>query len=277
MSSLRRRVLASHKLNRLRTAWRGLLHPCPEPNFTFIFGCQRSGTTLLRHLIGLDSRVQDYGEGDPPYFWQVPNEDPRYIRLRDDEEIERLRRKERSPIVLLKPLHDTQCARHLLDRWPNSRAIFIHRHYRQVILSHLNYYRGRYEPMAYISDLLQLQPQSWKAQNLDPSMADFVRQHGHLADNASNRFALLWLARNSLRFSQNHARLIGLGYASLVEQPQRCLQILGAHLGLTFPAHLALIPQERLRDQALPQELAPPLLEACELMMQRLNEASALP
>lgn len=104
MSSLRRRVLASHKLNRLRTAWRGLLHPCPEPNFTFIFGCQRSGTTLLRHLIGLDSRVQDYGEGDPPYFWQVPNEDPRYIRLRDDEEIERLRRKERSPIVLLKPL-----------------------------------------------------------------------------------------------------------------------------------------------------------------------------
>lgn len=277
MNSLQRRLLQSHKLNGLRTALHRWLNPCNDPRLVFIFGCQRSGTTLLRNLIGLDPRVQDYGEGDPPYFWQTDPEDPRYIRLIDLQDIEALRRRERSSIVLLKPLHDSQRARELLNCWPSSRAVFIHRDFREVILSHLSYYRDRYDLTAYVDDLLQLRAPSWKAENLGDEMRIFLESHRHLARNACSGLALFWLARNSLRSSQSHERLIGLNYRDLVARPARCLEVLGSHLNMEFHPRLASLPQERPRPAPLPEPIAPPLLEACEAMADQLQKQSALP
>ncbi|MDZ4286527.1 MAG: hypothetical protein U0984_01135 [Prosthecobacter sp.] len=146
IAKARWRILSSYKVNKLRTRLYQTLHPCREPRIVFVFGCQRSGTTMLRSFIGFDPRVDDQGEGDPPYFWQVPVEDPRYLRAVPDEEIERLSRASHSPVVLIKPLHDSQRAAALLQRFPRSKGIWIFRHYHEVILSHLNYYRGRYDP-----------------------------------------------------------------------------------------------------------------------------------
>ena len=277
LNSLRRRLLQSHKLNVLRSRLHGWLNPCAEPRLGFIFGCQRSGTTLLRSFIGLDWRVSDQGEGDPPYFWQLPVSEPKYLRLRDDADIETLRQRERSELVLLKPLHDTQRAHQLLQTWPQSRAVFIHRHYREVILSHLHYYRRRYDPDAYLADLLSLNPQSWKAENLDEPTRDFIAAHRHLASNPSNGFALFWLARNSLRFSQDHARMIGLHYADLVRHPHFCLQQLGRLFEMDFPPQLALLPETRERSAPLPDTLHPQLEQACEDMLCRLNAHSLRP
>lgn len=276
LSTWKWKWLSSYKLNKLRTRLHSLTHPCADPRLVFIFGCQRSGTTMLRSFIGFDPRVSDHGEGDPPFFWQTPVEDPRYIRLVPDDEIERLRLMERSEIVLIKPLHDSQRAAELLGKWPQSKGIWIFRHYREVILSHLTYYKGRYEPMPYLKDLLDLNEGSWKAENLGEEMQTFIREHCHLVTSPTAGFALFWLVRNSLLFRNAHPELLSLHYADLVSYPQQSLKVLGKHLGMSFDERYAQFPEHRGREKPLPDAIPEPLLSACEAMMSELLLASSV-
>jgi hypothetical protein len=274
LAKARWRVLSSYKVNKLRTHLHQALRPCGHPRIVWVFGCQRSGTTMLRSFIGFDPRVDDQGEGDPPYFWQVPVEDPRYLRAIPDEEIARLAAQSRSEVVLIKPLHDSQRAAALLNRFPDSKGIWIFRHYHEVILSHLNYYRGRYDPLPYVKDLLDLSEGSWKSEGLGESMRDFILTHRHLATTPTAGFALFWLARNSLLFEQLHPRLATLHYADLVEHPRAALAFLSQHVDLRLDPRYAEFPQRRERTSALPDAIPPPLHDACEQMMSRLKAAA---
>ena len=270
------KVLSSYKINKLRTCLYRTFNPCPDPRLVFIFGCQRSGTTMLRDFIGFDPRVKDYGEGDPPFFWQRPMDDPLYIRLVHDVEVERLRMAERSELVLIKPLHDSQRAVELLGKWPRSKGIWIYRHYREVILSHQAYYKGRYSAEPYLNDLWELNEKSWKAEYLGAEMKDFIRTHRHLATNSTVAFALFWLARNSLLFTNKHPNLITLPYSAMVRQPQLALEVIGHHLEMDFDPRYAEFPEHRERNKPLPHPLPCAVEVACEKMLSALAGVSAL-
>lgn len=278
IETLRWSVLSSYKVNKLRTWIYRMLNPSQAARIVFVFGCQRSGTTMLRSFIGFDPRVDDQGEGDPPYFWQGQETDLRYLRLLPDKEIERIASRCRSEVLLIKPLHDSQRAAQLLHRFPGSKGLWIYRHYHEVILSHLTYYRGRYDPLPYLRDLLQLNEASWKAEGLGAEMRSFIEQHRHLATTASAGFALFWLARNSLLFSQKEAQsdlpLATLGYADLVEKAEPALYFLGEYIGLELDPRYARFPERRERRKELPDPLPPILKDACEAMMDRLKATS---
>jgi hypothetical protein len=278
LETLRWRVLSSYKVNKLRTWIYRTLNPSQAARIVFVFGCQRSGTTMLRSFIGFDPRVDDQGEGDPPYFWQGPEEDLRYLRLLPDEEVERLAARCRSEVLLIKPLHDSQRAAHLLLRFPGSKGLWIYRHYHEVILSHLTYYRGRYEPLPYLKDLLELNEASWKAENLSQEMRDFILQHRHLVTTPTAGFALFWLARNSLLFSQIAAHpdlpLATLGYSDLIGKASSALAFLGDYIGLELDPRYARFPEHRDRQKPLPDPIPPVLQDACEAMLARLRSTS---
>ncbi|MEZ5384366.1 MAG: hypothetical protein R3F13_02500 [Prosthecobacter sp.] len=231
---------------------------------------------MLRNFIGFDPRVNDQGEGDPPYFRQLPVEDLHYLRLQPDEVIARLLSEQRSQVVLLKPLHDSQRATALLSGFQKSKGIWIFRHYREVILSHLTYYRNRYEPLSYVRDLLDLNDKSWKAEGLGMEMRQFVREHRTLVTTPTAAFAMFWLARNSLLFDQKHPELITVNYRSLVEQPVKALEKFGSHIHLDLDSAYARFPQRIERDRSLPDELPAPILEACNAMMERLIGCSVI-
>jgi hypothetical protein len=231
---------------------------------------------MLRNFIGFDPRVNDQGEGDPPFFQQLPVEDLQYLRLHSDSEIARLLAGQRSQVVLLKPLHDSQRAAALLNAFPSSKGIWIFRHYREVILSHLNYYKGRYEALPYLHDLLELNPRSWKAEGLGEEMRTFIQENKALATTPTAAFALFWLARNSLLFDQDHPDLMAVNYNSLVEQPAKSLEILGKHIQLDLNDAYSRFPQRFDREKSLPDTIPAPILEFCETMWSRLKNRSAI-
>lgn len=276
IDALKWKILSSYKANRLRTWIYQRLAPAAHPRIVWVFGCQRSGTTMLRSFIGFDPRVNDQGEGDPPFFHQQENDHPDYIRLIPDDEIETLVQNQRSEVVLIKPLHDSQRAADLLDRFHDSKGVWIFRDYHEVILSHLTYYKGRYEGLPYVKPLLELDDASWKAQGLGEEMRTFIEQHRSLATTPTAAFALFWLARNSLLFSRPHDRLIALGYKQLVQQPRECLAILSQHIGLDLDPRFTQFPEHRDRSTPLPDPIPPPILDACETMAQRLSAVSAI-
>lgn len=231
---------------------------------------------MLRNFIGFDPRVNDQGEGDPPFFRQLPVEDLQYLRLHSDGEVARLLAAQRSQVVLLKPLHDSQRASHLLNAFPKSKGIWIFRHYRDVILSHVTYYKGRYEALPYLRDLLELNESSWKAEGLGAEIRGFIQEYKALATTPTVAFALFWLARNSLLFDQDHPELIAVNYHSLVEQPAKCLEILGRHIYLDLNDAYARFPQRVDREKSLPDAVPAPVLDACEKMWERLKSRSAI-
>ena len=262
----------SHKLNRLRTWVHACSKPCSSPRVAFIFGCQRSGTTLLRNFIGLDSRFRDIGEGDPPYFHQERG--GRYLRLLEDDQVEALVYSQKSPWVLLKPLHDSQRAAELLGRFKDSRGIWIFRHYDSVVQSHLGYYH--HDPMEYLQPLRQMDLSSWMLSGLENQNLERVRALVELADESiPDLYAVFWYARNVLLFQHlQRANLLVVSYESLVATPHQCLQAFNKHLGVGLSTKALLVPMQRRPNAPALSKLTPEVEHACNLMLQKLSSLS---
>ena len=268
LSNWRKRLMQSYKVNRLRTWLYGMANSCANPRVAFIFGCQRSGTTLLRNFIGLDGRFRDVGEGDPPYFHQEAGE--RYLRLIDHDDVEALVRSQRSPWVLLKPLHDSQHAARLLKRFEGSKGIWIYRHYSSVIQSHLHYYK--HDTLHYLQPLRTLDESSWMLQGLEK---EIIEEVGALLKYAGDRdpdlYAVFWYARNAHLFSLlKETELLVLSYEELVLQSAECLRLLNRHLGVELFSAAATVPHQSSLHLAKAITLHPVIQQACEWMYGKL-------
>lgn len=273
-STWRSRLQQSYKVNRLRTWFYGAFNPCADPRVAFIFGCQRSGTTLLRDFIGLDSRFRDVGEGDPPYFRQEAGE--RYLRLIDDGEVEALVRSQRSPWVLLKPLHDSQQAARLLKRFAGSRGIWIYRHYLSVVQSHLRYYK--HDVLHYLEPLRVFDEACWMLQGLEERFIQEVRELVGLAgDRPHDLYAVFWYVRNAQLFTQlKEVEILVLAYEELIVQPADCLRLLGGHLGLELFGAAAAVPHKSSLHPKETIPLHPRIQASCDQMLHDLYALSAL-
>lgn len=262
----------SHKLNKLRTWAHACSKPCSSPRIAFIFGCQRSGTTLLRNFIGLDSRFRDIGEGDPPYFHQERG--GRYLRLLEDDQVEALVCSQKSQWVLLKPLHDSQRAAELLDRFKDSRGIWIFRHYDSVVQSHLGYYR--HDPMEYLQPLKQMDRSSWMLSGLENHNLERVRALVELAhESIPDLYAVFWYARNTLLFQHlQRTNLLVVSYEDLIGSPHQCLQAFNRHLGTELSTQALVVP--RAAKSATHCALKLEVKSACEALFKELSSESIL-
>lgn len=110
IDSIKRKIIASDKRYRLTTAFHEVVNNYKTSSPIFIFGCQRSGTTLVQKIIRLSPCVRSYGEGDAPYFDESG-------RLKEPDLIKSCLSKENNKYILLKPLCESQNARELLDKF----------------------------------------------------------------------------------------------------------------------------------------------------------------
>lgn len=283
-SHLRRRLVGSTRLHRLLLGATRLLMPCREARFIFVFGCQRSGTTLLKELIGLDSFVNDAGEYGAEWFLQVPYGTPNYLRARPFDELKNSLAAERSRWVLLKPLHDSQRIPEFLDAFPGAPAIFSYRHFDGAIHSHLSYYLSpssrRYgtlghDPFEYVRGILPDSPPTWKNENQSAEVSALLRELWPLAKTHADAYALYWLSRNRHYFDRPGVedRVALVGYDRLLAEPAETLRRLSRHLGRRIPPRNALILTAPKSKDAPPNELNPEIRRHCEALLERLVAA----
>jgi len=146
----------SCKLNKLREALRRI-SPHKMTKIIFIFGCQRSGTTIIQKLISLQPQVKYHGEGDAPYFYNTSSD--KHHRIRPVKEVEKYLKQESMEIIAIKPLYESHKAAQLISRYPESKGIWMFRHYRDVIDSHLHYYKQ--SAIEYIRPLFSDKIHNW--------------------------------------------------------------------------------------------------------------------
>lgn len=258
--------LNAHIRKTLKTLWLSV-RPKPETHrVVFILGCQRSGTTMLLRIFERDWNAQTYRE-------QSILSDAASLRLLPVAQLKEIFARQRAPLIVLKPLVESQHATALLNALPQVRVVWMFRHYRSVAASNL----AKFGERNGIDDLRPLavgEVDNWRADSVPAEVRAIVQ--AHFSENMSpwDAAVLFWYVRNALFFAQSldrnpRARLCR--YEAILDAPRSSLRDLYAWLERPFPGeHLALLVHTGTKREIPSFPLSPDVERLAEELWQQL-------
>ncbi|MCG8650040.1 MAG: sulfotransferase, partial [Pirellulales bacterium] len=236
----------------------------------WIFGCQRSGTTLLGRVLERDHRALVMQEDSI-----LTGTSHGRLRLKALDEVETLIGQVRHPLIVVKPLVESQRAGEILDRFPDSRAIWMHRDVQDVVNSHVKRFKGQ---RTFLDALLGGGEDDWRAQNTSAETREVIAKYHHAEISREDAAALIWIARNRLLFEQDlidHPRLFVLDYRDLVLHSNDKLQAIYESLDLDFPrSPLAQVIDDKSLNQGSRITLNEEIAQLCDQLADRLHSCT---
>ncbi|MGH7496615.1 MAG: sulfotransferase domain-containing protein [bacterium] len=179
----------------------------------FVFGSQRSGTRLPIDVLDLSPHVTTYKEGNSQAFNRV--------LLKSNAEIRELLRTSLFPIVAFKPISDSHRAAELLEYFPQSKAIWIFRNYRDAVNSAVRKWQHGMNNLKHIASG-NLAAAGWRAGGLTLEKIELVRRFYSEEMSSHTAYALMWYLRNHLFLDLHihHRQQVCLvKYEDLVKEP----------------------------------------------------------
>ncbi|HUF10299.1 MAG TPA: sulfotransferase [Rhodothermales bacterium] len=246
-------------------------HPDAKPKVLFIFGCQRSGTTLLSRIFEGDALACTF----PEHSRTLARSD-HPLRTRSLAELERIFRKCKGHLIASKPLVESQRATAFLEFFPDSKALWSYRDYRDVVRSFVSQFgRAGVNIMKKIVD----DADNWSSESISPASRDLVRRFYHPDIPLNDAAAVFWLVRNALFFEQgldSNPRVQLCRYDDLVSEPDRALRGIYAFLDLPYPgSHIVDGVHENSRGLGRSLTLDPEIESLCQAMWDRLLACEA--
>ena len=256
----RRRTLALAK----RSA-RSIVRARPsERRVVLIFGCQRSGTTMLQQtfldrswrvliLEEHDRRLVGPGPGLEETTWQEYSIVLGRIRRIPFE------------VVAAKPLVESASATQLMDAAGPVKAIWMLRHYPEVARSNVSRF-GMDNPYRDLEPIRSRDALDWRYRGATEETCETVASLLSRRLTPFDAAALFWWTRNQLYFDQRLAedgRIRILRYERACNQPGEVVRSLSGHIGVSLP--LSSITS-RVRAQPLhptTRELDPDVEQLC--------------
>jgi len=243
--------------------------PGPEA-VLLVLGCQRSGTTLMTRVLGRDPDAKVHPEHGPLTL----GDRPRYLRLPEPGRLAERVAASRFPVVVLKPLVESQNAATLLAALPGARAVWMFRHWADVARSNLARF-GRDNGLRNLRGVVEGGADDWRAEGVAPDVRRVVAEH--LAGGVAplDAAALFWWVRNLHFFAQGLAERPDVAtcrYEELVAEPERCLRAVYALLGRPFPGP-AILTGVTSASVGLGAGLAfsPEVAARCDALLERLQ------
>jgi len=240
----------------------------------FVVGCQRSGTTMLVGTLGRSPEISTYHEGHKRAF------DDDY-RLKSDDVVKRLIYESRKPIVIFKPINDSQHADHLLKSHAHAKAIWIFRVYQDVINSAVRKWREGQKKIIYgISKGYYKRPAHMAiGERIAPETHDLIKHLCRKDLSSQDGAALIWYLRNLIYFDldlQNNNRVLLCKYEDLVTGPKEHFRRVFDFVGCDFsPKYVEEIHARSVRQNDLPT-IDPEIKSLCESLRDRLERQYAL-
>lgn len=167
------------------------IHNRADRRYIFIFGCQRSGTTLLGQVFDRDFRTVVLQE-----ISEITSDVGDVLRLKPlPEVIEKLDRF-KAPLIIAKPLVESHNADVIIRKIPQSRGIWMFRNYKDVIASNVKRFSSQIEGlrMAITGD-----PPSWRSEGVSESTMAIRKKFYYPDMKKEDAAALGWYAIN-IRF-----------------------------------------------------------------------------
>jgi hypothetical protein len=245
---LKRRARAVIK----RTA-RSIVRARPdERRLVLIFGCQRSGTTMIQQtFLDRSWRVLILEEHDRRLVG--PRPEPEETTWQEYSTV--LGRIRRLPfeVVAAKPLVESASATALMDAASTVKAVWVLRHYAKVAQSNVSRF-GADNPY---QDLLPIRARDaldWRYKGVTEETWETVNALMDRPLTPLDAAALFWWTRNQLYFNQRlweDDRIRILRYERACNQPDEVIRSLSDHIGLALPIDSI---AARVRTQLSPPE-----------------------
>lgn len=212
-----------------------LVHPFPRTGrkaIVLIVGCQRSGTTLMLDLFTNDRRSVTFPEQSS---LSSPAEDR--LRLKPLPEVKSALEGIRAPLLVLKPLVESQNIPALLGGLDNSFGIWMYRRAESVAVSDLSYF-GIDTGERNLRLLLSNEPPNWRGELVPEATRSVISRYYRPGMNPYDAAALFWWARTSLFFDlglDTRADVRLCSYERLVANPEPTMRSLYEFIGVAYP------------------------------------------
>lgn len=268
-----RKTTAAKNFQRVETRWLRLrkrmywsIRSRPtSKDLVFIVGCQRSGTTLLGRLFDKDWRTTVLQEDSP----LTGNEESR-LRLKPLSHIPELLDQFVTPLIVAKPLVESQHTDRLVEEVPRSYAIWMFRDFRDVVQSHLKKFQGQ---RSHVRKMCKPEGPDWRSERLSAELRDLLSRFYSDEMSRPNAAALIWYARNSLLYElqlETHPRVTMCRYESLVANPSEEMHRMCTFLGYAPPKSKRLDADSRSVGLGGNLEIDTEVVDLCERLQQRL-------
>lgn len=271
---LRRR--AATEVLQLRKRGYRLVHPFPHTGrkaIVLIVGCQRSGTTMMLELFTADPRSVTFQEESS---LSTPAEGR--LRLKPLPEVRDALARIRSPLLVLKPLVESQNVIALLDGLENACAIWMYRRAESVAASDLGYF-GAESGERNLRLLLTNDPPNWRGEFVPETTRAVLSDHYRPGMDPYDAAALFWWARTSLFFDLGldaRADIRLCSYERLVADPEPTMRTLYAFAGVAYPDRPI---TDRVHGGAARRGervvLSPEVQQLCDALLERLDSITA--
>ncbi len=239
-----------------------------EKNVSFIFGCQRSGTTVLLKVLDKSINAKAYGEGEEPYFH--PKSSELRLRLVSNKDITRLLDKELCQNIILKPLYESQRATELSNFFEQSRILWTYRNFNDSIDSHVRYYTKQ-DAVEYVRQIVGRE-RMWMNENIDHEHLDELTPIINGLDNPYDAYAVYWYCRN-LQFKKldGNPRVMPVKYERLVNDPVAYLPKIFRFLDLEFSEWMATGIYSDAVNKRIDFQLSDDIMTKCEQLQKYLD------
>ena len=235
----------------------------------FIVGCQRSGTTMLQRVLTGCPQMQVYGEGSTEAFSEG-------ARIRPEAVIRSLIHDSPAPVVVFKPLNDTQHADVLLKIQPNAQAIWMYRHFHDVVNSLVEKWGdAQIEAIRQIAKGTYSGPGSEAlGERVSPDSMALVRKMNESGLSPVDAAALIWYLRNVIYYDLNldaDPAVLLCKYEDTATDPERYVGRLFDFVGGVFSSSYVAKVSSASINKCKPPALDPEIAKLCGELLDRID------
>jgi Sulfotransferase domain len=243
----------------------------------FIFGCQRSGTTMLQQtLLNRSWQVLIMEEHDRRLVGDTPQE----TKWQEDSIVFGRIRALPFEVIAVKPLVESYRAAELLETAGSATAVWMLRHYRDVARSNLRRF-GLENAHRDLQPFLAGETLDWHCRGATEETRERVIELARNGLEPLDAAALFWWTRNQLYFDQHLSedeRFRILRYERMCSSPEDVIQSLSDHIGISLPIRSTISRIRSQRATAPPVDgLDPRIEQLCAEMWDSFDGCPELP
>ena len=250
--------------------YQSVLLKSDQQSVLFIVGCQRSGNSIMQDVFNKDLNTKSYHE-----FSEVSSNDTEAgIRLNTLDLVQKEFARVKAPLIVLKPLVESQNVPELLSYFENGLALWMFRHYKDVAQSNVK----KFGPQNGINDLRPIvtgERNNWRSEKASPHVRETVARYFSEGMNPYDAAVLFWYARNSIFFDlelDRHPRVMMCSYEDFVLDPEKFVKSVYERLGRPYPAiNLAAEVHANSRKKGKDIEVTPEIEQLAADLYQRLE------
>lgn len=241
-----------------------------EKTVALILGIQRAGTSMMYWVFERDMGVKVYRESSELSSLDTVEQ----VRLNPLPAVKAEIDRHRLPMVVFKPLVESQRAHELMAAFPNARVLWAYRHYQDVAASNLKAF-GMDNGKRDLQPFLANDPLNWRSQNSSEETRETIRRHYSDTMNPYDAASLFWWARMQLYFEQQLDRnpdVLLSRYEDLVTNPAQTMRRTYAFLGRPYPGdHIVKDVNAQSVGKGRVTRLSPEVDALCAGMLARLD------